>query len=73
MKKCPTLLKKRQEQGLTILPVVVEPCNWKYVKWLSGMNLITANGQSLSECRNQESLLVSIVDKIAETMGVEPG
>jgi len=67
----PALLNKRQVKGLTIIPVVISPCSWKFVKWLSKMNLMPTDGQPLSQNSNQDEILVSIVEKIAETMGIK--
>ena len=40
----PVLLQKRQDQGLTIIPVIVEPCLWEDVSWLSPINVLPKDG-----------------------------
>jgi len=44
----PTFLKRRDEEGVRIFPIIVKPCPWKQVKWLSRMNLRPTDGRALS-------------------------
>ena len=44
----PRLLKRREKEGMRIFPIIVEPCAWKQVKWLSRMNLRPKDGKPLS-------------------------
>jgi hypothetical protein len=44
----PRLLQRRQQEGLPIFPVIVSPCPWKEVEWLSRMQLRPKNGRTIS-------------------------
>ena len=44
----PTFLKQRDEEGMRIFPIIVKPCAWKQVNWLSRMNLRPEDGKPLS-------------------------
>jgi tetratricopeptide (TPR) repeat protein len=41
----PTLLKRRESEGLTVFPVIARACAWKRVKWLAKMNVRPKNGR----------------------------
>ena len=43
----PQLLERREKEGLKIFPVIIRPCAWKRVKWLSLMNLRPRDGKPL--------------------------
>ncbi len=47
-KEVPFLLERRFNEGLQIYPVIIRPCAWKQVKWLSKMNLRPKNGRAIS-------------------------
>jgi len=44
----PTFLERRDEEGMHIFPIIVKPCAWKQVEWLSRMNLRPKDGKPLS-------------------------
>ena len=44
----PRLLQRRDEGGLHVFPVIVRPCAWKRVKWLSRMQLRPYEARPLS-------------------------
>jgi hypothetical protein len=44
----PELLRRRQEEGLLLLPVVARPCAWKTVAWLRKAQVRPIDGQPLS-------------------------
>lgn len=44
----PRLLKKSEEEGLVIFPVIIKPCPWKQVRWLARMNLRPKDGRPIS-------------------------
>jgi tetratricopeptide (TPR) repeat protein len=44
----PSFLKRRDEEGMRIFPIIAEPCAWNQVKWLSRMNLRPKDGKPLS-------------------------
>ncbi len=35
VKQIPDMLKRREQESLTIFPVIAKPCAWKKVKWLA--------------------------------------
>ena len=43
----PRLLKRRSENGLRIIPLVVKPCAWQRVGWLSALQARPRNGTPL--------------------------
>ncbi|HKQ51542.1 MAG TPA: toll/interleukin-1 receptor domain-containing protein, partial [Pyrinomonadaceae bacterium] len=46
--EAPRLLQRRDEEGLRIFPIVVEPCDWEAVAWVRGMQLRPRDGKPLS-------------------------
>jgi tetratricopeptide (TPR) repeat protein len=70
-KEIPILLERRDKEGLRIYPVIIKPCAWKHVKWLSRMNLRPKYGRPIqggSEFE-VETDLAAITDEIADIIG----
>ncbi len=44
-KEVPKLLKRRDEEGLVIFPVIATACAWRRVDWLEKMNVRPKNGE----------------------------
>ena len=44
----PKLLKRRTEQGVRVIPLIVKPCAWTQVKWLSPIQARPKDGKPLS-------------------------
>ncbi|MCP4576281.1 MAG: toll/interleukin-1 receptor domain-containing protein, partial [Deltaproteobacteria bacterium] len=44
----PRLLKRRKEQGLQIIPVIVHPCAWDEIKWLNTIQTRPKDRRALS-------------------------
>ena len=44
----PRLLQRRNKEGLRILPIIVRPCAWQTVGWLSRMQARPKDGRPLS-------------------------
>ena len=44
----PSLFERRAKEGLHIYPVILKPCAWKQVKWLTKMNLRPKDGKPIS-------------------------
>ncbi len=40
----PRLLKRHQNEGLVVFPVIAKPCAWQRVEWLARMNVRPRNG-----------------------------
>ena len=67
----PKLLERREKEGLKIFPVIIRPCAWKQVKWLSRMNLRPRDGKPLiggNEFQT-ETDLTAIAEEIAGIIG----
>ena len=67
----PKLLERREKEGLRIFPVIIKPCAWKQVKWLSQMNLRPKDGKPLMGGNEFqiETDLAAIAEKIACIVG----
>jgi TIR domain len=63
----PRLLQRRKEEGLPVIPVIVQTCAWDQVEWLRGIQGRPQDGKALSsfrgDRRNQE------LTKIAKEIG----
>ena len=44
----PTLLKKRDKEGVRVIPVIVKPCAWTAVPWLAKLQCRPMGGRLLS-------------------------
>ena len=44
----PRLLKRRDEEGLSVIPVIVKPCAWQTVPWLAKLQCLPIDGRVLS-------------------------
>jgi len=47
-KEVPVILQRRESQDILVLPLVLEPCGWEAVEWLSAMPLLPKDGKPLS-------------------------
>ncbi len=47
-KEMTRLLERRDEEGLRIFPIVIKPCDWEAVGWLSRMQLRPKDGRPVS-------------------------
>jgi hypothetical protein len=45
----PRLLRRRAEQGLRVIPLIIWPCAWRRVDWLSGMQGRPTDGRPLAQ------------------------
>jgi len=68
-KEIPTLLKKHQEKGVTILPVLLYPCMWNKVDWLKKMQFfhrekVLGKYESDDKKVKREQLLTELGDEI---------
>jgi hypothetical protein len=62
----PRILKRRKEEGVLVVPLIVKPCLWDKVNWLAEMQITPKDGKSLME-RNKfeiEAELVKLGDAI---------
>ena len=44
----PRLLARRDKEGMRVFPIIVKPCAWKQVSWLSRLQLRPKDGRPLS-------------------------
>ena len=44
----PTLLRRRRDDGLRVIPLIVRPCLWQAVEWLAAMQVRPKDDQALS-------------------------
>ncbi len=44
----PRLLERRQKEGLRVIPLIVRPCAWKVLRWLSPIQARPKDGRPLS-------------------------
>lgn len=52
----PSLLKKREKEGLRIIPIILEPCPWQAVDWLSKMQITPKDGIPLAKYTDYERI-----------------
>jgi len=45
----PDLQRRRQDEGMLLLPLLLSPCPWKGVRWLKGIQMFPRDGLSLEE------------------------
>ncbi|MCP4109247.1 MAG: TIR domain-containing protein [Desulfobacteraceae bacterium] len=46
-KQVPRILERRQNEGLHVFPIIVRPCPWKSVEWLSSLAVTPEYGEPL--------------------------
>ena len=63
----PRLLELQDKEGLRIFPIIIRPCAWKHVKWLSRMNLRPKDGKPISSGDEHQidADLAAIADEVA--------
>jgi hypothetical protein len=45
----PRLLERRERYGMLVIPILVRPCDWHAVSWLSMLQILPRDGKALSE------------------------
>ncbi len=62
----PRLMQLRKKKGLRVFPVIVRPCLWKRVRWLSQMQVRPENAKPLDSfgASKRDQVIVDIVDEI---------
>ena len=70
-KEVPALLKRRERDGVTVLPVIAKACAWKKIPWLAEMNVRPKNGRAVwGAAKNQpDDVLAAITEEIASIVG----
>ncbi len=71
-KEIPSILQKRQKEGIKVLPIIIKPCAWKKVGWLSSIQARPKDGKPLSAFKDDEfqrdSIFAAIVEEVAEIL-----
>ena len=64
----PRLMERREKEGMRIFPIIVKPCAWGQVKWLSRMNLRPKDGKALSGGNEHQidTDLAAIANEVAD-------
>jgi tetratricopeptide (TPR) repeat protein len=67
----PRLLERRRGEGLRVIPLIVRPCAWQKVKWLSPIQARPRDGRPLSGCTKHqyEQHLADLAEEVAEMAG----
>jgi hypothetical protein len=45
----PYLLKRREQDGMLLLPILIRPCAWKFVTWLEKTQMLPRDGHSVTK------------------------
>jgi formylglycine-generating enzyme required for sulfatase activity len=70
----PYLLKKRATDGLLVVPLIVRPCAWKKVKWLSRIQARPKDGTPLSARPEHEAeqALAALAEELHDILAANP-
>ncbi len=70
----PYLLERRDKDGLHIIPVIIRPCNWEAVAWLSAMQVRPQDGRPVSggNAHQQDLDMKAIVQEVSEILKIRP-
>jgi len=49
-KEVPEILRRRENEGLRVIPVIVHPCAWTAIPWLSKIQCKPKDGKALASC-----------------------
>ncbi len=65
----PRLLKRQESSNLMIIPIIIRPCPWRLVSFLSDLQMLPKDGVSLSSLTESEldKNIADIVERIAST------
>lgn len=64
----PKLFDKHQEGGMTLFPLVIKPCAWQVVPWLSQLQLRPPDGKAVSLLRaaKRDEALAAVARELAD-------
>jgi len=70
-KEVPEILRRREDEGLRVFPIIVQECLWKRVEWLSAMQVRPKGGERIDRGTNADKngKLVRIAYEIDECLG----
>lgn len=46
----PCLLRRREQDGMFLLPILLNSCPWELVSWLKTIQMLPCNGKPITEC-----------------------
>jgi formylglycine-generating enzyme required for sulfatase activity len=64
----PDLLKRRIEDGIRVIPVILKPCAWRKISWLNGLQASSKDGKPLLGMteHDAESALSALAEEVVE-------
>lgn len=67
----PRLLERREQEGIRVIPLILKPCPWKKVGWLSAMQGASRDNVELSGLteHQQDSILSKLAEKVHDLVG----
>jgi CHAT domain-containing protein len=67
-KEVPVLMERRQKEGLRLIPVIVSPCPWQTVAWLSAIQAWPLGGNTLAGLRwtQQDAVLSRLAEEVVD-------
>ncbi len=67
----PRILERKREEGVFILPVIVNPCPWQKVSWLSSIQVLPQDGKPLSTIKKpgKDQLLSEVAQQVCDWLG----
>jgi hypothetical protein len=71
----PRILRRRSQEGLKLIPIILRSCPWKRVKWLQGMLVRPHDGKPLASFRGgepREAEVVKIIDELLKLLSEDP-
>jgi hypothetical protein len=65
-KEVPELLRRRERDGMKVLPVIAKSCAWRKIAWLAKMNVRPKNGRAVWGATDQpDEALAAITEEVA--------
>ncbi len=66
--KVPALLKRREQEGVRIIPVILKPCAWTRVGWLKSIQARPKDGKPLSGMseHDADAAIAALAEEIAK-------
>ncbi len=70
----PVILQRRERDGLWVIPLLIGPCDWEAVGWLSKMQMLPGDGKSLLGLSHYEAetCLAGLAKKIRTRLETVP-
>ncbi len=70
----PALLRRREQQGMRVVPVILEPCAWARLKWLNAIQARPKDGAALSgmTTHQQNEALAKLAEELADLLEAAP-